>query len=483
MYILQNAAKNLLRNRGRNALIASIFLVLLAAASVALIINSTTKGVIADYTSRFGSEVTIDADYEKLMQAANSGSGGGVTVPDIPEITYEQSQSFAKSEYIKDAAFTGWYGGKTDDTIKAVGEDEENNNQNNQSGMGGMTYDTSGGNVTLQGYDNKNQMTAFNSGKRKITSGRLFEKDNEAIVSEAFAKLNKLKIGDTLRIYDIDKKAKASMELKVVGIYFDGVSLDNKRDTPFDRPLPPIADPSNEILTNLATLATHREALKKTDEKLASNVQVSAKYTLKNPDMLDAFTKEVKGKGLPDSYAVSTNKEAYDAIVKPVQGISQVTTTFLVLVLLVGGVLLIIVTNLAIHERRYEIGVLRAIGLKKWGVARGLLYETLIIIAVTLTLGIAIANVVAQPVASSLLASQASQPKTNSSIGGGGVVMTSLDDTQSDVEPLSEITTTLSREAILQITGIALLLGIVASGVAIAYIVRYEPTKILAERS
>ena len=66
MYILQNAWKNIGRNKGRNILMAVIILAIIATSGVALIINSTASGIIDNYRQRFGSEVTISPNIEML---------------------------------------------------------------------------------------------------------------------------------------------------------------------------------------------------------------------------------------------------------------------------------------------------------------------------------------------------------------------------------------------------------------------------------
>ncbi|MFU2108463.1 FtsX-like permease family protein [Paenibacillus larvae] len=41
------------------------------------------------------------------------------------------------------------------------------------------------------------------------------------------------------------------------------------------------------------------------------------------------------------------------------------SVTYIVIVLVLGAVILILLSSIAIRERKYEIGVLRAIGMKK----------------------------------------------------------------------------------------------------------------------
>ena len=52
MYILKNALKNLLRNKGRNIIVALIMLAMLTFTAISMIINTTTNRVIENYTIR-----------------------------------------------------------------------------------------------------------------------------------------------------------------------------------------------------------------------------------------------------------------------------------------------------------------------------------------------------------------------------------------------------------------------------------------------
>ncbi|MCG4735229.1 FtsX-like permease family protein, partial [Casaltella massiliensis] len=58
------------------------------------------------------------------------------------------------------------------------------------------------------------------------------------------------------------------------------------------------------------------------------------------------------------------------------------------LVLGFGGSILVLISILAIRERKYEIGVLRAMGMKKGKVALGLIFETLSMIFISLSIGL-----------------------------------------------------------------------------------------------
>lgn len=74
----------------------------------------------------------------------------------------------------------------------------------------------------------------------------------------------------------------------------------------------------------------------------------------------------------------------------------------MIVVLIFGGIIIALLTSIAFRERKYEIGVLRAMGLKKWKVALGLWSELLILKCVCLMLGLGAGTLAAQPITDAL---------------------------------------------------------------------------------
>jgi putative ABC transport system permease protein len=75
---------------------------------------------------------------------------------------------------------------------------------------------------------------------------------------------------------------------------------------------------------------------------------------------------------------------------------------------------------------------------------------------------------------------EAAQSAQNSDVGTS---FSFSENNTKDIEALKEINVSLSPEAILQVAGIALLLGLLSSAAGLVYILRYEPMKILSERN
>ncbi|SHJ18567.1 putative ABC transport system permease protein [Clostridium amylolyticum] len=458
MYILKNAAKNLLRNKGRNIIIAVIILAMLTATAVSMIINTTTSAIIEDYKNRFGSEVYIQTDVEKFKEM--SQGKGEMAV--VPEIIDEQKLLFAESEYLKETRFTVAY--------PAYGEKLKGLDQDKNSSSGTIGYNPDenseyyDANVQVIGNSSFQSLQDFKEGLRKITQGELYKNKYECIVSEDFAKLNNLKVGDEIEVRSTVKRDSfAPMKLKITGIYFDIT------ESKFGDWVSAATNPRNEILTSYETMLDYKENTANRKQIFS----VSATYYLKNPDMLEAFNKEAHQKGLHDVFVMQTDEGTYNQIVKPVEGLSKTSIVFMTVVLIFGSVILVLLSVLAIRERKYEIGVLRTMGMKKAKVVRGILYESLITIGICLVIGLSIGTVAAQPVSDMLLDNQIEMLQEYNENNPYGDTNTTL----------SKIDVSLSPKAVASVSAIAVALAIVSSSVGILYITRYEPMKILSERN
>lgn len=473
MYILGNAVKNIGRNKGRNSLMAVIIFAVILATAVSIIINTTTGAIIRDYKARFGSEVFITVNYGKTI---NFG--------DLKPLTMEQQIGFGESGLLQSKEFTASVGALPKD-LKAVNEDKLGQGGGTQEGSGSTAtgeiglWSSSGaeqGNAPLSpsliriiGSTRDDISDEFKEGRREVINGEKYRDEDECIVSEAFAELNHLSVGDTIQVESRDKDKPMTHPLTVTGIYRDNTMVGQEelyKNPTFNR--------SNEILVSFDT-ATKMELF-----QISSYTE--AKYYLKSPELLKDFQEELSEKGLPDFYKVSTDEAGYNKIVGPVEGLAKITDTFLIAVLILGSIILIILSALAIRERKYEIGVLRAMGMKKGKVAMGLLCEMIIITAFCLTLGLGVGAVASQPVANTLLKSQIAIVENNNN-GGLTAGALAANGSSAQAKPLSELRVSLNMDAAGRIALISLLLAGVSSFAGILYITKFEPMKILSERN
>jgi putative ABC transport system permease protein len=154
----------------------------------------------------------------------------------------------------------------------------------------------------------------------------------------------------------------------------------------------------------------------------------------------------------------------------------------MIAVLILGAIILILLSSIAIRERKYEIGVLRAMGMKKAKVALGLWIEMIMITAFCLIIGIFAGSLAAQPISNSLLAQQSENAQNIQESLFVGRDLGSISRVVND-DPITEINVSLGIDTILQLMLISLLLASAAGLAAISRITKYEPIKILMERN
>ena len=216
--------------------------------------------------------------------------------------------------------------------------------------------------------------------------------------------------------------------------------------------------------------------------------------------------------GLSEDYTVSSSDiSAYENSLAPLDTLSTMAGWFLIVILIIGGVILVVLNIFNVRERKYEVGVLTAMGMKKWKVAAQFMCEILVITMIAVILGAGIGAVSSVPVTNALLEgqvesqnSQQSQMEQNfgrpGDFGGGfpggnmgGMPSDLPDDIGGGKNPfgdmfegaanyITEVDSAMNLTVVFQMIGVGLLLTLVASAASVLFIMRYDPLKILANR-
>jgi len=463
MYIISNAMKNLLRNKGRNLLIAGVTLAIIISAVVTLTISNAAAKIIDDIRLDIGSKVDISFDLF---------SNYGQEKP--RNLSMDEYIAYSESDYLQNTIFNvsmpAW-----SDTLFAVDDYEKGTRTHEmEDGSGTIHFPT----TSLAGNSSPDTMLEFMESDREILpGGRMYEALNECIISEEIANLNGITVGDIIQIESVFPPVKP-YTLNVVGIYSDTTE---EYENPMFGSLSYI-NRRNEIITSFDTVMA-------VGWEDSYGLDMNTEYYLKNPDDLPKFEAEARAKGLPSGYNVSINQDAYDKVSGPMNGLKGVANTFMRVILILGGIVLVLISYLAIKERKYEVGVLRAMGMEKSKIAFGIFSEAVMITALCLVLGLGIGSVSAQPVANNLLAGQveAAERVAAANDTGGKFLMsggqTQTSDNASGFKPVSDIQVNLSADVIAQIIFIALALAALSGVVGIIRITKYEPLKILRERN
>ncbi len=381
-----------------------------------------------------------------------------------------------------------------------------------------------GGDFVLYGYSSDIAMEDFRDGTCYITSGQMFEQgtgDYVCIIDDELATYNDLQVGDQITLCNPGMRSERFV-FSIVGIFKNTADVSAQTQD----------DPANHILTSYTVthdiveksrvyrdpasvessvetedgrrveqLLTDDGALvikgrpeddsEEYENEEALSETVVGTYLFDSIEDYDAFEKQVYELGLSENYTVtSSDVAAYEASLVPLENLSAYANTFLYIILGIGAVILIGVNVFNIRERKYEIGSLTAMGMKKRKVAVQFITELTLVTFLGIILGSLLGAGLSTPVANMLLASQieyeeSSSESMNANFGrevSNASVKPHGGDVEGEVEYVGTIEFSFDTAIVYKMIIIGALLAFASSTAAITYILRYDPLEILAER-
>lgn len=491
MYIIKNAGRNLLRAKGRSVLIGLIVCIIAFSSCIALIIMESAESTAKDGLSNLNITATIGVDRQKLMSDATANGEDPRTVMDSAKsLTLEEMQTYAASEQVQNFYYSLQSSLNGTDSLDPVESTDQTVDMPAQNSGPGGDQNGSGttftmGDFTVIGVSDANAMTNFTSGTYAMSDGQVFTFDkanNECVISKELALLNNISVGDSITLTN-PADTTETYSLKVTGIFSGS---DEATTANQGRGFMASMDPANQIYTNYKTLCG-LVASASTDNPLISSVQGT--YVLGTPAAFEAFQTDVTKMGLSDTYTVSSSDLTnYENSLLPLTNLKKFATVLLLLVLGIGGVILTLFSIFIIRERKYEVGVLTAIGMKKKNVALQFLTEAFLVAIIGVMVGTGLGAALSQPVADVLLADQISsiqEQQTNQmsqfgrDVGTGGGPGGPVANVDSYIDSLSP---SMDMSVVLSLAGICVMLSLLASSAALIFVMRYEPMRILSER-
>ena len=444
-------------------------------------------------------------------------------------LTLEEYLKYAEAESVQDFYYTltAYFNGsenfspvsdETDDSDSSDSEGSGSFPGGFPGGMGGMNFGASG-DFSIIGYSSDSSMTAFVSGNASIVDGSMFEEGTSelvCVISEELAMYNSLSVGDTITITNPSLDSE-TYTLTISGIYTSSENNDFSMSM-----FGASQDPANRIYMSAVALqavldlseenstTTTDDYGRKTETKVEGTI--SATYAFADTDAYYAFEEEVRALGLDESYTVSSSDiTAFENSLAPLNTLSTMAGWFLLVILIIGGIILVVLNIFNVRERKYEVGVLTAMGMKKWKVAAQFMCEILVVTMLAVIIGAGIGAVSAVPVTNALLEGQAQSQSNQQSqmeqnfgrpgdFGGGFPGGNMPSDMPSDIpdmgggknpfgdmfggaaDYITEVDSAMNLTVVFQMIGVGLLLTLIASAASVLFIMRYDPLKILANR-
>ena len=541
MYIFKNAVKSITRNKMRNILIGIIVLIIAVSACVSLSIQQAAEVAKEDTLSNLSVTAQISFDRQKAMEEMrNNADEGSDGMPDRSKFDFDilQGSSLTLDNYMTYTKALGdgdsyYYSGafsldvtgdllpygteEEDDSATTIDDDfmggripDEGGQPNGEQfgGRGGRRFQVNEGDFTVTGYSSYDAMLSMfgEDGSYSITDGAMFDEDSDAlecIISNELATYNGLSVGNTMKLANPSCEDE-TYKLKIVGIYTNSESSSEENNR-FR-----MNDPANNIYMNYTAFSkiltkSEKAANTTTDSNgdetsavLTNNLAFT--YTFASVENYESFADKVYDLGLSDDYTVSSNDlQAYENSLLPLETLSQTAMWFFFIVLGVGGIILVTLNIFNLRERKYEVGVLTAIGMKKAKVAMQFVTEIFIVTFIALIIGTSVGAAVSVPATNTLLANQIQSSQTSGDrIGENFGFKPDGNDMKGDMKggPMGDrfmqsraqnyvdtVSSATNLIVVLELICVGLFLTIVASLAALISIMRYEPLKILSNRS
>ncbi len=520
MYILKNALVSITRNKGRNILIGIIILVIACSSTITLAIRNTANQLVRDYEESHNVMANISFDRNALTKNFKGGEDAQKenieAFNNIESLHIEDVKNYADSTYLKDFYYLYATSLNSDTLTKATDsyeyevEDKQTTTSSSTTTTGGNfgkehnggeRHTTINNNTTtiitkskevfqsarnftgdfeIDGYSSYDAMTSFLEGTYKVTEGEMFSAFDifECVISEELATLNEINVGDKIRFTN-PNDSKKTYEFTVTGIYTDNSSTDDTQNM--------YSLSANKIITGSEVI----EKLVEEDSTLVTDITPT--FILNSKEDIEAFTNEVKEKGLNEYYTVSTNLEELQTATHSIENVKTFATTFLIITLIIAGVVLFVINMINIRERKYEIGVLRTIGMKKSTLTFQFLFELLLVSFIALAIGAGIGSLCSVPVSNHLLESEianSQEQKENVNKNFGEKMPDAEQENRieqingvASIEAFDSMNATVDIIVVLELFGIGALLTLVSSLASMISIQKFSPLTILKERS
>lgn len=501
MFIIKNAIRNIWRSKGRSILIGVILFILALSSCIGLSIQQaakTSKEASMELTNITAQiEVNRESVMEKAQEDVSDDSAKEAmkeALGSMESLSLEEMQTYAESSYVSDFYYTGSLSLNGSDDLEAV--ESESNAPSGMGGRGGDMSSSSSGDFTITGYSSDEAMTDFIDGTSNISDGSMFvegEDDATVIISSELASLNSISVGDEIIFTDPDDED-VTISVTVVGIYETTSSSQSQGPGGMNS-----MDSANQIYMSYASL----EAI---SETYSLSMSTSGTYVFATVEDYENFETDCREMGLDDMYSItSSDLTAYEQSLLPLENLSTYAMYFVIVVLAIGGVVLIVLNIFSIRERKHEIGILCAIGMKKMKVASQFLCEMFIIAIIAVLLGAGIGAVASVPVTNTLLENQISSSQSTSDRmennfsrpdeSGSSSEELSQDMEQSgdsdstkelpgvsNISYVTSVSEAMNIKVVAQMILLSFLLVFISSAAGLIFIMRYDPLMILANR-
>ncbi|MCY8057917.1 ABC transporter permease [Bacillus spizizenii] len=483
MNFIKRAFWNMKAKKGKTLLQLFVFTVICVFVLSGLTIQSAAQKSSELARQELGGSVTLQVDRQKQMEKQQD-SGEKRSFESTP-IKVSDANKLAALDHVKSynyitsaSANAGNFDAIESSSSSSSDSSSSSNTKNGQGGPQRIQAD-----LSIEGVTSTALVDEFSDRDSKITDGRAITKSdvgkNVTVINETLAVENDVSVGDSITIESATDED-TTVKLKVVGIYKTTSSGDDQAQN-FS-----FLNPYNKLYTPYTATA----ALKGDDYK---NTIDSAVYYMDDAKNMDAFVKAAKKTSIDfNTYTLNTNDQLYQQMVGPIENVASFSKNVVYLVSVAGAVILGLIVMMSIRERKYEMGVLMAIGEKRWKLIGQFLTEILIVAVIAIGLASVTGNLVANQLGNQLLSQQISSSSDSTQTasgqngqmpsGGGGMGGGMFGHNSANVDVIDSLNVAVSMNDMLVLGGIGIIIAIIATLLPSISVLRLHPKTILTKQ-
>ncbi|MFB6517697.1 FtsX-like permease family protein [Streptomyces sp. NPDC056401] len=457
MNFVKRAGLSLWARKGRTLITLAAFLVISVMVLAGVLINGATARAERDAKRSVGAEVNLDMDMSRMGNAAQ------LQAPSIEAATVDAIGSLPQ---VQKYTYSMW------DRALLTGK--------NKLVDGGPKEPMGPGGTVGMGVLDSSLLPDFRSGKSTLVSGghiTAADKDKKRLlIEERLARQNGLQVGDEITLTGNDEKTTG--EFTVGGIYRDPRPT-TEADAEYG------ISPANMLygsVGGLSALGSEGGGPRKVGK---------ATFLLQDADVQGAFKSEAKRIAGPalTGFKLDANDKAVQQMTGPLKSIRSTATVAMWLMVLAGAAVLALLVNLAVKQRRTEYGVLLAIGEKKSKLIAQQVLEIVAVAVIAIGVSALVAPKLTQSAGQALLGREASaaERKLGSwkppALGSTGLDQ-GIDPNDKPVEnadPIDRITVALDPADLATVGGVGIGIGLLATAVPAASVLRLSPRTILTK--
>ena len=475
MNFIKRAILSVTKRKVRTIILIVILSVIANMVLAGLAIRSATVKSGEFARKKLGGAVSLSVDFEKAM--SKSGNKGGEI--DITPLTIKNVDKLKDLEHVKAYNYSSSGMASAEGFKPVVKEQDDKKDDKNSSVVSSFSgpQDMAQPDVSLEGNLYTELSPDFTEGKSKIIEGRnLTESDqgkNVAVIEKKLADENKLKLGDKIKVKNLE--GKNTLELEVVGIY----TAEKVESNPMMDAMT-FLSPYNKIyVPNSVTSQLDPSSSEKTD-----TIQ-NAVYYMDDPMNVESFKNDVKASGINlEDYKLDAKDSLYKQMMEPIENVGSFSKTIVIIVAIAGAAILSLIIILSLKDRRYEIGVLMSMGESRLKIVSQLLVETMLVACIAFSISTFTGNAVAQKIGTNLLQNEikATENQKNSQPSTSGVVMIGPGGTMNEnVDAIDKIDVGVNSNDLQKLYLIGFLIVILATAIPTISIIRFNPKTILSK--